>query len=80
LNLESTRLGNHGHIEPKDLYHERVIIPYRLREQFWKDNKVKMKAQTVADVVPIFVAHVPSLLRQNNIGVTYVGLQISKWK
>jgi hypothetical protein len=32
-----------------------------------------MKVQTVVDVVPIFVALVPSLLHQNNIGVTYAG-------
>ncbi len=30
-----------------------------------------MKAQTIANVVPIFIALVPSLLHQNNIGVTY---------
>jgi hypothetical protein len=30
-----------------------------------------MKAQVVADVVPIFVPPIPSLLHQNNIGVTY---------
>jgi hypothetical protein len=34
---------------------------------------MEMRAQTMADVVPIFVAHVPSLLHQNNIGVTYAG-------
>jgi hypothetical protein len=30
-----------------------------------------MRAQTVANVIPIFVAPIPSLLHQNNIGVTY---------
>ncbi len=28
MNLKLARVGNHGHIEPKDLYHERVRIPY----------------------------------------------------
>jgi uncharacterized MAPEG superfamily protein len=32
-----------------------------------------MRAQNVADVVPIFVALAPSLLHHNNIGVTYAG-------
>jgi hypothetical protein len=30
-----------------------------------------MKVQTMADVVPISLAPIPSLLHQNNIGVTY---------
>jgi hypothetical protein len=30
-----------------------------------------MKTQIMADVVPISVALIPSLLHQNNIGVTY---------
>jgi len=33
---------------------------------------VEMKVQIVANVVLVFVAHVPSLLHQNHIGVTYV--------
>jgi hypothetical protein len=32
-----------------------------------------MKAQIVADVVPIFITHAPNLLHHNNVGVTYVG-------
>ncbi len=32
---------------------------------------MEMRVQTMADVVFIYVAHVPSLLHQNNIGVTY---------
>jgi hypothetical protein len=32
LNLKPARVGNHGHIKPKDLYHERVRILDRLRE------------------------------------------------
>jgi hypothetical protein len=32
-----------------------------------------MKVQIVANVVLIFVAFVPSLLHQNNIGVTHIG-------
>jgi hypothetical protein len=31
---------------------------------------MEMKAQTMADVVPICVAPIPSLLHENNIGVT----------
>ncbi len=31
LNLELARVGNHGHIEPKDLYHERVKIPNKFK-------------------------------------------------
>ncbi len=30
-----------------------------------------MRAQIVADVVPIFIAFVLSLLHQNHIGITY---------
>jgi hypothetical protein len=40
--MEPVKVGNHGHIEPKDLYHERVRIPNRLRKQIWK-NKIKME-------------------------------------
>jgi hypothetical protein len=43
----------------------------KFREQIWKENKVEMKAQTMIDVVPIFVPPIPSLLHQNNIGITY---------
>ncbi len=32
-----------------------------------------MKAQTMANVVPIFVALIPNLLHHNNVGVIYVG-------
>jgi hypothetical protein len=32
LNLESTRIKDHGDFEPEDLYHEKVKIPDRLRE------------------------------------------------
>jgi len=31
-----------------------------------------MRAQTMADVIPICVVHALSLLHHNNIGVTYV--------
>jgi hypothetical protein len=44
LNPKSTRAKNHGHVEPKDLYHERVIILDRFRNFFWRNNKAKMKA------------------------------------
>jgi hypothetical protein len=30
-----------------------------------------MKTQIVVEVIPIFVAPIPSLLHQNNIGITY---------
>jgi len=33
LNLKLARIGNHGHIELEDLYHDRVRIPNRLKEQ-----------------------------------------------
>jgi hypothetical protein len=33
------------------LYHERVKIPNRFREQIWKNNIVEMKVQIVVDVV-----------------------------
>ncbi len=33
LNPELARVGNHGHIELEDLYHEKVIILDRLKEQ-----------------------------------------------
>ncbi len=71
MNLELTKVRNHGHVELKDLYHDRVRILNKLREQIWRENKVEMKAQIVIDVIPIFVAPIPSLLHQNNIGVTY---------
>jgi hypothetical protein len=32
LNLTPTKEKNHGHVEPKDLYHEKVRIPNRLRK------------------------------------------------
>jgi len=33
LNSEHARVGNHRPIKPKDLYHERVKILNRLKEQ-----------------------------------------------
>jgi hypothetical protein len=68
LNLKPTRTDNHGHIELEDLYHERVKIPNRLKEQILKDNRMEMRIQNVANVIPI----TPSLLHHNNIGSTYV--------
>jgi hypothetical protein len=38
-----------------------------------KKNKMEMKAQIVVNVVPISIVHVPSLLHQNHIRITYVG-------
>jgi hypothetical protein len=54
------------------LYHEKVKILRRLKDLIWKENKVEMKVKTMADVVLIFEAPIPSLLHQNNIGITYV--------
>jgi hypothetical protein len=33
---------------------------------------VEMKAQSVVNVVPISITLIPSMLHQNNIGITYV--------
>ncbi len=33
-----------------------------------------MRTQIVANVIPIFVAHVPNLLHHNNVVVTYLGI------
>jgi hypothetical protein len=33
LNLKPARVKSHGHIEPENLYHERVKIPNRFKEQ-----------------------------------------------
>jgi hypothetical protein len=32
LNLAPTKTENHGHVESKDLYHEQIKIPNRLRK------------------------------------------------
>jgi hypothetical protein len=32
---------------------------------------MEMKVQTIADVVPIFVAPIPNLLHHKNVGVNY---------
>jgi hypothetical protein len=44
LNAKLARVGNHGHIELKDVYHERVKIPDRFREHIWRENRVEMRA------------------------------------
>jgi hypothetical protein len=41
------------------------------KDRFGEITKVKMRAQIVVDVVPIFIAHVQSLLDQDNIRVIY---------
>ncbi len=41
LNPQLVRVGNHGPIELEDLYHERVKILNKLREQIWRNNKSK---------------------------------------
>ncbi len=46
LNPKPTKVGNHGPIELENLYHERVKILDRFREQIWRNNIVKMKAWT----------------------------------
>jgi hypothetical protein len=64
-------VDNHGYIELKDLYHDRVKIPDRLKEQIRRNNIMEMRIQTMANVVPIFVALVSNMLHHNNVGVTY---------
>jgi hypothetical protein len=44
LNLKHARTNNHGHIESKDLYHERIIIPNRLKKKIWINNIMEMRA------------------------------------
>jgi len=73
LNSKLAKVRNHGHVELKGQYHERVRILNILKEQIWRQNIVEMKVQIVVNVVPIYVILVPSLLHQNYIGVTYVG-------
>jgi hypothetical protein len=43
LNPKPTRVGNNGQIKPKDIYHKKVKIPNRLKEQIWRQNKVEMR-------------------------------------
>jgi hypothetical protein len=43
------------------------------KKNIWKVNRVEMKAQVVTDIVPISIAHAPSLLHHNNVGITYGG-------
>jgi hypothetical protein len=73
LNLEPTRAKNHGHVEPEDLYHESVKIPNRPIQHIWKNNRVEMRVQNMANVIPICVAFVPNFLHHNNVGVNYEG-------
>ncbi len=73
LNPKFVRVEDHGNFEPKDLYHERVKILNKFKKKNWKNNIAEMKAQTVEDVVPIFVALAPNLFHRNNVEVTYVG-------
>jgi hypothetical protein len=54
------------------MYHERVRILDRLKEQIYRDKKVEMKAQIMVDVTLIFVVCAPNLLHHNNVEVTYV--------
>ncbi len=73
LNPKLVKVKNHGHVEPKDLYHERVKISDRFRKQIWRNNRVEMKAQNVANIIPISIVPTPNLLHNNNVGITYVG-------
>jgi hypothetical protein len=73
LNLKPTRVNNHGYNDPKELYHEKVRIPYRFGEQIWRNNKVEMKAQSITIVVLVYIVLPPSLLHYNNVGVIYLG-------
>ncbi len=43
LNAKFAKIKNHGHIEPKGLYHEKVRIPYRLIEHIWRQNRMEIK-------------------------------------
>jgi hypothetical protein len=74
LNLELTRTKDHGDFEPEDLYHEKVIILDKLKEQIWKNNIIEMRIQTMADVAPISIAPTPNLFHHNNVGNMYVGI------
>ncbi len=71
LNPKPKRIEKHGHIEPQDLYHERVKIPNKFKEHIYRDNIVEMRVHFVADVIPISLALAPNLLHHNNVGVTY---------
>jgi hypothetical protein len=53
LNIAFTKAENHGHVEPKNLYHEKVRLLNRLRKYIWRDDKVEMRAQTMVNVVSI---------------------------
>jgi hypothetical protein len=44
LNPKPAKVEDHGNLELKDLYHERVKILNRFREQIWKNNRMGMKA------------------------------------
>jgi hypothetical protein len=43
LNPKVIIVGNHGCIELKDLYHDKVKILDRFKEQIWKENRLEMK-------------------------------------
>jgi hypothetical protein len=44
LNLKPTRIWNHGHIKPKNLYHEKVKFLDRFKKLIWRQNIVEMRA------------------------------------
>jgi hypothetical protein len=70
LNPKPIKAKDHGDFELEDLYHEKVKIINRPREQIWRNNKVEMKAQTVANIIPISITLAPNLFHHNNIGGT----------
>jgi len=72
LNLQLVKVEDHGDFELKDLYHERVKIPNRPKEQILKNNRVEMRAQSMTNIVPIFVTPTPNLFHHNNFRSTYV--------
>ncbi len=71
LKLKLAELEDNGDFELKDLYHEKVKIPNRPKEQIWKNNRMEMRAQSMANIVPIFVTFAPKLFHHNNVRGTY---------
>jgi len=71
LNLKLAKVEDHGNFELKDLYHERVRIPNRPKEQIWRNNRMEMRAQSMANIISIFVTPTPNLFHHNNVKGTY---------
>jgi hypothetical protein len=79
LNPKPTRAVDHGDFELEDLYHERVRILDRLIKQIWKNMKMEMRVQIVADVAPISIALAPNMFHHNNVELHVHELLIPKW-